>query len=266
VVFHGDSLRLARPRTDGRIGRELTWTFLWHVWQVEYAIEAISQAGSCVAVLTTEGVILGAEKRISSKLLDTKAVGVKREKMYQIDSHVCCSIAGLTSDANILINKCRLIAQSYLLTYQEPIPVDQLVRSICDAKQSYTQFGGQRPFGTSLLYAGWDRIKGFQLYQSDPSGNYGGWKATAIGSNHSSASGILLDDYKEDMSLEQGMQLVLKVLSKTMDSTTLSPEKVEISTLTLGTGDKVQYKIYEENELRPKLDEFNQLAETSKEK
>jgi len=62
------------------------------------------------------------------------------------------------------------------------------------------------------------------------------------------------------------MQLVLKVLSKTMDSTTLSPEKVEISTLTLGTGDKVQYKIYEENELRPKLDEFNQLAETSKEK
>ena len=219
-----------------------------------------------MAVLTTEGVILGAEKRISSKLLDTKAVGVKREKMYQIDSHVCCSIAGLTSDANILINKCRLIAQSYLLTYQEPIPVDQLVRSICDAKQSYTQFGGQRPFGTSLLYAGWDRIKGFQLYQSDPSGNYGGWKATAIGSNHSSASGILLDEYKEEMTLEQGMQLVLKVLSKTMDSTTLSPEKVEISALTLGAGDKVLYKIYEEAELRPELEEFNKLVETSKEK
>jgi 20S proteasome subunit alpha 3 len=231
-------------------------------------MESISQAGSCVAVLTKEGVVLGAEKRISSKLLDTKAVGVKREKMYQIDSHVCCSIAGLTSDANILINKCRLIAQSYLLTYQEPIPVDQLVRSICDAKQSYTQFGGQRPFGTSLLYAGWDRIKGFQLYQSDPSGNYGGWKATAIGNNHSSASGILLDDYEEDLTLEKGMQLVLKVLSKTMDSTTLSPEKVEISTLTLGAGENVVYKIFEESELRPILDENNSkaLEEKAKEK
>jgi hypothetical protein len=30
---------------------------------------------------------------------------------------------------------------------------------------------------------GWDKHYGFQLYQSDPSGNYGGWKATCIGNN-----------------------------------------------------------------------------------
>ena len=47
--------------------------------------------------------------------------------------------------------------------------------------QGYTQFGGLRPFGVSFLFAGWDAVHGFQLYQSDPSGNYGGWKATAIG-------------------------------------------------------------------------------------
>ena len=37
---------------------------------------------------------------------------------------------------------------------------------------------GLRPFGVSFLYAGWDIHHGFQLYHSDPSGNYGGWKAT----------------------------------------------------------------------------------------
>ena len=42
---------------------------------------------------------------------------------------------------------------------------------------------GKRPFGVSLLYIGWDKHYGFQLYQSDPSGNYGGWKATCIGNN-----------------------------------------------------------------------------------
>lgn len=42
---------------------------------------------------------------------------------------------------------------------------------------------GKRPFGVSLLYMGWDKHYGFQLYQSDPSGNYGGWKATCIGNN-----------------------------------------------------------------------------------
>ena len=43
---------------------------------------------------------------------------------------------------------------------------------------------GKRPFGVSILYMGWDPHYGFQLYQSDPSGNYGGWKATCIGNNH----------------------------------------------------------------------------------
>ena len=55
---------------------------------------------------------------------------------------------GLTSDANLLIQQARVSAQRYLYQYQEPIPVEQLVRSICDYKQAYTQYGGQfrRPF------------------------------------------------------------------------------------------------------------------------
>jgi hypothetical protein len=48
-----------------------------------------------------------------------------------------------------------------------------------------------------------DKHRGFQLYQSDPSGNYGGWKATAIGANHQAATNVLQGDYKEDISLEE---------------------------------------------------------------
>ena len=57
--------------------------------------------------------------------------------------------------------------------------------------QSYTQFGGLRPFGVSFLFAGWDSSFGFQLYHTDPAGNYSGWKATAIGVNNQSAQTIL---------------------------------------------------------------------------
>lgn len=80
--------------------------------QVEYAIEAINQAGACIGLLTSTGVVLVAEKKITSKLLDAKAVGVKREKMYLLDDHVACAVAGITSDANILISSCRLAAQA----------------------------------------------------------------------------------------------------------------------------------------------------------
>ena len=78
---------------------------------------------------------------------------------------------------------------------------------------------------------GWDPLHGFQLYQSDPSGNYSGWKATCIGANHSSATSLLKQDYKEDLSLEDAQNLCLKVMSKTMDSTKLGSEKRESSSL-----------------------------------
>lgn len=229
-------------------------------------MEAISNAGSCVGVLSKEGVVLGAEKRVTSKLLDTQAVGVKREKLYVLADHVVCAVAGITSDANILVNKCRLSAQQYLFAYDEPMPVEQLVRSVCDAKQGYTQFGGLRPFGVSLLYAGWDASRGFQLLQSDPSGNYGAWKATSVGANHQAAANALASDYDEDLSLEDAIKLVAKVLGKTVDSSALTPDKVELVTVSRDpeTGDVVHH-IYEPEDLKPVLDAVNAQARSDAE-
>lgn len=103
-----------------------------------------------------------------------------------------CSVAGITSDANVLTNELRVIAQRFQLNYGEPMPCEQLVSYLCDIKQAYTQYGGKRPFGVSILYMGWDKHYGYQLYQSDPSGNYGGWKATCIGNN----SGVICFVFK----------------------------------------------------------------------
>jgi 20S proteasome alpha/beta subunit len=138
-----------------------------------------------------------------------------------------CAVAGMTADANILIEVARSVAQRYLLRYDEDIPCEQLVRDICDIKQGYTQQGGKRPFGVSFIYAGWDPQRHFQLYQSNPSGNYGGWKATSVGANNASAQSLLKQDYKEECSLKEACELAVKVLSKTMDSTKLSSEKSE---------------------------------------
>jgi len=161
-------------------------------------------------------------------------------------STMICAVAGMTADANILVNTARIYAQQYLHRYDENIPCEQLVKRLCDLKQGYTQTGGPpsisffrfssllngcvcllglRPFGVSFLYAGYDDIHGFQLYQSNPSGNYGGWKATSVGANNASAQSLLKQDYEDDMTLKGACTLAVKVLSKTMDSTTLSSEK-----------------------------------------
>ncbi|KAI8001244.1 Proteasome subunit alpha type-4 [Camellia lanceoleosa] len=209
------------------------------LYQVEYAMEAIGNAGTAIGILSKDGVVLVGEKKVTSKLLQTST---STEKMYKIDDHVACAVAGIMSDANILINTARVQAQRYTYAYQEPMPVEQLVQSLCDTKQGYTQFGGLRPFGVSFLFAGWDKNYGFQLYMSDPSGNYGGWKAAAIGANNQAAQSMLKQDYKDDITREEAVQLVLKVLSKTMDSTSLTSDKLELAEVFLSSG-KVKYQV-----------------------
>ncbi|XP_048733517.1 proteasome subunit alpha type-4-like [Ostrea edulis] len=204
------------------------------LYQVEYAMEAIGHAGTCLGILANDGVLLAAERRNTNKLLDEVSYS---EKIYKLYNDMACSVAGITSDANVLTNELRLIAQRFHLQYQEPIPCEQLVSSLCDLKQAYTQFGGKRPFGVSLLYMGWDKHYGFQLYQSDPSGNYGGWKATCIGNNSANAVSMLKQEYKDgEMTLSDALLLAIKTLSKTLDMTKLTADKVEIATLTRENG------------------------------
>jgi len=235
--------------------RTTTFSPEGRLYQVEYAMEAISQAGSAVGILASDGVVLAAEKRITSKLLDIRK---STEKMYKIDDHVAVGVAGITSDANILLNYARLEAQRYTYAYQEAIPIEQLLMRVCDLKQGYTQFGGLRPFGVSFLFAGWDEHFGFQLYQSDPSGNYCGWKAKAIGANNQAAQSILKTDYKVDeTNLDDALLLAVKVLSKTMDTTSPSADKLEFATVTKDEGGGVVYRVF----TKPELEELLKKAE-----
>jgi len=240
------------------------------LFQVEYAMEAISHAGTCLGILAKDGVLLAAERRNTNKLLDD----VFSDKIYKLHGDTACSVAGITSDANVLTQQLRLTAQRYSLLYQEPMPVEQLVCSLCDLKQRYTQVGGYRPFGVSLLYMGWDHRLGFQLYQSDPSGNYSGWKATCIGNNSMAAISMLKQDYNEDgVSLDEALKLAVKVLSKTLDVQSLTSEKVEIAHLTrkddktvihILTGDEVDQLLKEHKELEKAAEAEKIAAEKQK--
>ncbi|KAF9973262.1 Proteasome subunit alpha type-4 [Actinomortierella ambigua] len=233
------------------------------LYQVEYAMEAISHASTALGILSKEGVVIAAEKKVASKLLDQTTGG---EKIYIINDNMICGVAGITSDANILIDYVQRSAQQYLYTFNEDMPCEQLVQKLCDLKQGYTQYGGLRPFGVSFIYAGWDEHYGFQLYHSDPSGNYSGWKATCIGANTAAAQGILRQEYKDEgMTLQEAKNLAIKVLSKTMDTTALGPDKLEFATLEIKDG-RVIRRIHSTKEIEALLKENDLLSKTDENK
>ena len=112
------------------------------------------------------------------------------------------------------------------------------------------------------MYAGWDEHFGFQLYHSDPSGNYGGWKATAIGANNQTATSLLRQEWKPTFTLDEALKLAVKVLAKTMDSTALTPEKLEFGVLKR-ENEKVKWQELTDKELETLIASVNLTSITS---
>merc|ERR1719198_1657486 len=169
------------------------------------------------------GVILAAERKEHSKLfVPTKESG----KLYKVDEHILAAVSGIVADANYLIDYSRVHCQRHLYSHHENIYVEELVKFICNEKHFYTQFGSSRPFGVGIMYAGYDSVRGFQLYNSDPSGNYAAWKAHATGKGCVNAISMLKDEFKET-NLTGAIDLAVSVLAKSMDLTSANAAKYE---------------------------------------
>lgn len=177
------------------------------LFQVEYAREAVKRGTTAIGIIFSEGVILMADKRIKSNLIEEKSI----EKIFVIDGHLGAATSGLIGDARVLIDHARIQAQSEKVTYGQEIIVESLVKKVCDLLQQYTQYGGVRPFGASLLIAGIDET-GIRLFETDPSGLSTGYKADAIGYGRDAAIEVLEKEYKENLNLKEVATLGIKAL------------------------------------------------------
>ncbi|WP_048191988.1 archaeal proteasome endopeptidase complex subunit alpha [Pyrolobus fumarii] len=182
------------------------------LFQVEYAFEAVRRGWTAIGVRVKEGVVLVAEKRRTAPLADMEQM----EKIMKIDEHIGASSVGLGGDGRILIDYARLVAIRHRLLYGERISVEYLTRQVCDVMQSYTQFGGVRPFGVAIILGGVDD-RGPALFVAEPSGQYFGYKAVALGSGSGQAYDVLEKEYNEDMSLEDAIKLALKALLRSTE-------------------------------------------------
>jgi len=200
------------------------------LFQVEYALEAVRRGTLAVAVKTKDAVCLAAQIKIPSKLMDADSI----DKLFQVDEHIGVAIAGLHADSRTLINYSRVQAQSFRLTYDEPVRLNMLVKSIADMKQQYTQFGGIRPFGCALFFVAID-AKGTQIYTTSPSGIYRAFKAYALGSGEATARDYLRENYKEGMSFDEIIKLALNTLKESIDE---APTKENIRLVYIKAEDK----------------------------
>lgn len=199
------------------------------LFQVEYAVETVNRGATILGITCSEGVVLGAEETIETKLEDPNFSW----KLYKVDDHVGAAIVGLSSDARILIDQSRVYAQSNRLMYDDPIDIEVITKRVGDLKQLYTQHAGVRPFGVSILFGGVDRM-GNKLFATHPSGSYRGYKAAAVGVGRETVINILKTEYHENMKLDEAIKLAIKCLVKALEARE-QPTRVKISVIPSAT-------------------------------
>ncbi len=195
------------------------------LFQVEYAKEAVRRGATAIGLVCNDGVILVAHKNAQSSLIVPESL----KKIFEIDSHIAATASGLIADARRLIDVARVEAQRHRLAYAEPSSVESITKELCDLMQVYTQYGGIRPFGVSLLIAGIDEKP--RLFEAEPSGALTGFKACAIGSGKKEVEEFFEKEYKETLGIDEGIALSLKALKKTGD-VSIKAENLEITIAT----------------------------------
>lgn len=181
-----------------------------HLLQVEYAEKTVRLGSASIGMVCSDGVVILADKRIKDILM----VKESASKIYEIDSHICATGAGILSDARMLVERAQLMAQQHRVTYDSSIDTETIIKDIANVEQQYSQYGGARPFGVSIMVAGINNDGSAKLFISDVTGNYAGYYATAVGENDERIKELLREKYKESLTIEQGIKLALEIFKK----------------------------------------------------
>lgn len=180
-----------------------------HLLQVEYAEKTIRLGSASIGFACKDGVVIISDRRTRDKLVVANSVN----KIFEIDEHIIASAAGILSDARILIERAQLISQQHRVTYDTGIDTESVIKELANIKQQFTQYGGARPFGVSIMLTGITSNTG-RLFVSDVTGNYFEYKASSIGENDEKIKEMLREEYREDFTIEDAVKLGLKIFKK----------------------------------------------------
>jgi len=179
-----------------------------HILQVEYAEKTIRLGSASIGIVCSDGVVIISVRMFKDDLI----VEDSANKIFEIDEHIMVVSAGIPSDARILVERARILAQQHRVTYDSAPTTEAIVKDIADVKQQFTQYGGARPFGVALMFGGFNGKP--QLYTTGVTGTYLQYKANAIGENDEKIKEKIKEKYKENMTVREGIQLALEIFKE----------------------------------------------------
>ncbi len=199
--------------------------------------KALKTGTTTVGIIAKDAVVIAAEmKSTLGHMVDSKVA----KKIYQLDDHIGMTIAGSVSDALALVRLLRAQFKIYKLE-RGSITLKGAATLLSNIMHGSKYF----PYLNQLILAGYDKKPG--LYSFDPLGGYDVKdKFYSTGSGSPFAFGVLESQFKENLTVEEAIALVIKAIKAAIERDIGSGGKG----FTVAVIDKDGYKELSENQIK----------------
>lgn len=198
-----------------------------------------------VGIVCSDGVVLATEQRATmGNFIASKTA----KKIYQIDDLVGMTTAGSVGDAQQIVRIITVEAKLYKMRRQESMTIkgfSTLLSNLLSGQRYY-------PLMVQLLIGGVDK-NGPNIYSLDAlGGTIEERRAVSTGSGSPIAYGVLEDRYREDMAVDEGVDLAIRALHNAMKRDSASGESIDVVVIT-----ESKYTRLDQEEVKKKRDELN---------
>ncbi len=182
--------------------------------------ERIILGATTIGVVCKDGVVLSSEKRVSYGYMVMSKMG---KKIFKINDTIGAACAGLVADMQILIRQVGAYSKLFELEHGRKISVRATAKTVSNLLFQRRLF----PYITQTIIGGVDD-EGPNLYILDPLGSLIPDKYATVGSGAEIAVGVLEAGYKEDLTLQEGRDLVFRAMKSALARDVASGNGVDI--------------------------------------
>jgi proteasome beta subunit len=206
--------------------------------------EDLKKTGTTIlGMVCKDGVIIATERRATmGTLIAHKAT----KKLYKIDEHLALATAGLVGDLQVLSRYLSAETNLYRLKRDRKIPVKSaatLMSNILNQRKF-------APYYVQLILGGWD-AEGGHVYSLDAAGGAIPDKYTAGGSGSPYVFGVLEDQYKDDLTVDEGIDIAARAISAAMGRDSASGNGIDIAVI-----NEKEFRMISEDEIKTRLEKF----------
>ena len=207
-------------------------------------VEDLKKTGTTImGMVCKDGVVIATERRATmGTLIAHKAT----KKLYKIDVHLALATAGLVGDLQVLSRYLSAETNLYRLKRDRKIPVKSaatLMSNILNQRKF-------APYYVQLILGGWDS-EGGHVYSLDAAGGAIPDKYTAGGSGSPYVFGVLEDQYKDDLTVDEGIDIATRAMSAAMGRDSASGNGIDIAVI-----NEKEFKMISEGEIKTRLEKF----------